>query len=331
MAIVGDIDSAEALALVERTWGDVPRGNLQRETSPIEPRREEFRYKRITGEHKQRLLLFHLPAPSILHPDAPPLLVLSAILSDGRSARLFRRLKEDLQIANSVWASYETFEQMGLFKIGAECIADDPLPVEAAIWAEVRRIQTTPVLESELRRVKTRIESSRLYSQEEVFGMARTLATYELLGDYRLADVFTERLHAVTSKDVQRVAQTYLQLPAATLLEYLPAPPTSGEPVPAGQSADRAGASDIPERSAAEMLEAMRKAADALDEPRSALSTGAPYPIAHTGYPPGAPSPGPRSRPPLRLGGRCCRAGRRWSSSRGATCRSSPFGSVSWR
>ncbi len=223
VAIVGDIDTEKARDLVQRTWGGIPRGDLQREVSPVEPFRDEFRYKRITGEHKQRLLLFHLPAPSVLHPDAAPLLVLSAILSDGRSARLYRRLKEELQITNSVWASYETFEQMGVFKIGAECIGDDPLPVEEALWAEIRRVQAEPVLDSEIRRVKTRIESSRLFGQEEVFGMARTLATYELLGDYHLADVFTERLHAVAAADVQRVARTYLQLPTATLLEYLPA------------------------------------------------------------------------------------------------------------
>ncbi len=228
ISIVGDIQTDETLDLVRRTWGGMPRGAVDREISPAEPLRNDFRYHRIRGDQKQRLLLFHLPAPSILHPDAPALLVLSSILSDGRSARLHRRLKEELQIANSVWASYETFEQMGLFKIGAECIGDDPLLVERALWQELRRIRNEPVSESELRRVKTRVESSQLYSQEEVYGMARTLATYELLGDYRLADVYGERLHAVTADDVQRVANRYLHLSGAALLEYLPT--TSGAP-----------------------------------------------------------------------------------------------------
>ena len=255
ISIVGDIDTAGALAAVERIWGDVPRGELRRELSPTEPHREGFRYQRITGDHRQRLLLFHLTAPPILHPDAAALLMLSAILSDGRSARLYRRLKEEHQIANSVWASYETFEQMGLFKIGAESIADDPLLVEQSLWSEIRRVQEQPVTESELQRVKTRIESTRLYSQEEVFGMARTLATYELLGDYRLADTFTAQLHAVTAEDVQRVARTYLQPSRAVLLEYLPA------------------TAEAPERTPEEVLEAMAGNAGSINDPASPNGT----------------------------------------------------------
>jgi zinc protease len=227
VSIVGDVDSAETLALVDRVWGGVPRGNSARELSPLEPWRQGFRYRRLTGDQRQRLLLLHMPAPPITHPDAAPLLLLSAVMSDGRSARLYRRLKEELQVANSVWASYETFEQMGLFKIGAESIADDPLAVEQAIWAEVRRLQSEPILAAEIERVKTRIESSRLFGQEEVFGMARTLATYELLGDYRFADEFTRRLHAVTAEDLLRVARSYLTLEGASLLEYLPADTTA--------------------------------------------------------------------------------------------------------
>lgn len=53
-------------------------------------------------------------------------------------------------------------------------------------------------------------------------GMARTLSSYEQLGDFRLADEFLEQLRAVTPEDLQRVARTYLRLEGAALLEYLP-------------------------------------------------------------------------------------------------------------
>src|SRR5262249_48000568 len=190
----------------------VSRGELRRDTSPLEPPREGFRYRRMVGDTRQRLLLMGFPAPPILHPDAAPLMVLSAILSDGRSARLYRRLKEELQLANSAWASYEGFEQMGLFTLGAESSGDDPLPVEQALWEEIGRICREPVSQEDLDRIKTRIESRRLYAQEEVLGVARTLATYEALGDYRLSDVLLERLRAVTAEEVSRVARDYLRL-----------------------------------------------------------------------------------------------------------------------
>src|SRR5207244_2564896 len=86
-AIVGDVDTARARELAMRYWGGIPRGELRREPSPLEPEREDFRYRRMVGDTRQRLLLMGFPAPPVLHPDAAPLMVLSAILSDGRSAR----------------------------------------------------------------------------------------------------------------------------------------------------------------------------------------------------------------------------------------------------
>ncbi len=239
LTVVGDVETAQVQELARRYWADLPRGAFHREISPVEPPHTGFRYRRMTGDTRQRLLLMGLPAPPILHPDTPPLMVLSALLSDGRSARLFRRLKEELQLVNSAWASYEGFEQQGFFTLGAESIGDDPLPVERALWAEIDRIRREPVAEDDLERIKARVENRRLFAQEEVLGVARTLTTYEALGDYRLTDTMLERLRAVTAEDVRRVANTYLDLSHAALLEYLPANADLG-PEPSAQAIESA-------------------------------------------------------------------------------------------
>ena len=124
---------------------------------------------------------------------------------------------------------------MGLFTLGAESIGDDPLPAERALWDEIRRIQNEPIDPQDLERLKTRIETRRLFGQEEVMGMARTLSAYQQLGDYHLADTLVARLRAVTPADVQRVAREYLQVERASLLEYLPADSDAAAlPCPAG-------------------------------------------------------------------------------------------------
>lgn len=222
VTIVGDVETKETLAAVERCWGSMPRGVLQKEASPSEPEHAEFRYDRMRGDIQQRLLEFGFRVPPLLHADAAPLMVLGSLLSDGRSARLFRALKEERRLVNSVWAGYEGFEDIGLFTMGAETVGDDPLETETALFEEINRLTETPPSIEELDRIKTRIESRRLYAQEEVLGMARNLASYEALGDYRLADEMLERLKAVTAQDIQRVARTYVTPDRATLLEYLP-------------------------------------------------------------------------------------------------------------
>lgn len=273
LAIVGDLNTHEAHTLARRYWGEMLRGALRREESPVEPPRLGFRYRRMTGDTRQRLLMFAFPAPSTLHEDAAPLLILSAILSDGRSARLYRRLREELRIANSAWASYDGYERMGLFTLGAESIEADPLPVERALWAEILRVQREPVGEEELKRVKRRVESRRLYAQEEVLGVARSLAGYEALGDYHLADTLMERLHAVSAADVLRVANAYLQISVGALLEYLPAadrPPTpSTAQVEAALLSLQAGEPKLP--------------AEAVVEPATPGATPTFHPMRRTG------------------------------------------------
>ena len=229
LAIVGDVNAGDALNLAKKFWGDLPKGDFHREESPEEAPRNHFRYQRLLGETKQRLLLVHFPAPDTLHPDAAPLMVLSALMSDGRSARLYRKLKEEMQIANSAWASYEGFDHMGMITVGAECVDDDPLPVEKALLAEMEAVKNTLPDAEELERIKTRVETRSLYAQEEVMGVARALASYETLGDYRMIDTFMQRLRDVTARDIQRVAREYLRLPSASLLEYLPKETTAPE------------------------------------------------------------------------------------------------------
>lgn len=222
VAIVGDVDTERALEAVGRYWSALPRGILLKEPSPEEPEREEFRYERMRGDIRQRLVQLGFHAPPLLHPDSPPLMALGALLSDGRSSRLYRALKEEQRLVTSVWAGYEGFSSLGVFTISLETVRDDPLAAEQALFGEVARLLVEPIGEEELERVKTRIESRYLFAQEEVLGMARTLASYEALGDYRLADEMLNRLQAVTAEDVKRVAAQYLSLHRATLVEYLP-------------------------------------------------------------------------------------------------------------
>ncbi len=220
--VVGDVSSEAVIALVERIWGSVEQGQLQKEESFEEPLHPEFRYKRLTGGAQQKLFAMILPVPELTHPDGAALMILNSLLSDGRSARLYRRLEEELKLANRSWASYESFADMGIFMLGAESKHDDPIELQCALWAEILRLQKELISVDELNRIKIRVESRRLFAQEEAMGVARTLCSYENLGDFRLSDVLLERLHAVTAEDIMRVVKNYFHLDHASLLEYWP-------------------------------------------------------------------------------------------------------------
>lgn len=229
LSVVGDVDTEQIAAWIRRHWDGMECGTLVKEDSPAEPERLGFRYNRMRGDIQQKLIEFGFHAPPILHADAAPLMVLGNLLSDGRSARLYRRLREDQRLVSAAWAGYEGFEDIGIFTLGADSMADDPLEAERGLLAEVGRIASEGVGEDELTRIKTRMKSRRLYGQEEVLGMARHLASYEALGDYHLADQFFNRLQSVSTQDLERVSAEYLRLGNATLQEYLPSSATAPE------------------------------------------------------------------------------------------------------
>ena len=235
LTLVGDVDTETAISLAKQFWGDWSGTAFTADSSPVEESREGFRYRRMNGETGQRLLAFHFPAPPELSEDAAALMILSSALSDGRSSRLTKKLKEELRLATSAWASYEGFHDLGVLLLGGESREEDPLALEVALWREVEKLKTEPIAPEELTRIKRRIAARRLSAQEEVSGMARTLASCEALGDYHLADTIADQLNLVTVEQVRAVAQKYLHLDRAALLEYLPkentAPTRTGEEI----------------------------------------------------------------------------------------------------
>ena len=222
LSIVGDFDGNDVLELVKKYWSKMERGSMQKELSPVEPERAEFRCRRMTGDIQQRLFVLGFHAPKVLHEDAAALMILGSLLSDGRSSRLYRSLKEEKGLVNTIWAGYEGFEHTGIFTVGGELVDDAPLPAEKAVFEEINKIIETPIEIEEIQRIRTRLTTRRLFAQEEVLGMASSLAEYEALGDYRLADTLMERLEAVTQNDIRRVVNKYITPERATLMEYLP-------------------------------------------------------------------------------------------------------------
>jgi zinc protease len=100
VCVSGDVDADAVTQDVSRSWEDAARSRMQKEDSPEEAADHGFRYHRMTGDIQQKLLVMGAPASSVLSDDAAALVVLDAVLSDGRSSRLYRAAKEQRRLAN---------------------------------------------------------------------------------------------------------------------------------------------------------------------------------------------------------------------------------------
>jgi zinc protease len=212
IVITGDFDANDALARIRRTIGTMkPSESIPRNPTEEPPQRGERRAI-VHFDVNGPLLAAAWHAPATGSPDGEALDVLSTILSDGRSSRLYRSLVHDAEVALSAQGAYWEFQAAGAFVAIATVrpglqIAD----VERRFFAEIERVRTEPVSEAELDKAKRQIEVSLVNGLDTSHALAERIGSdFTALGRIRPLDERLARIRAVTAADVQRVAQTYL-------------------------------------------------------------------------------------------------------------------------
>ena len=235
VAIVGDVDPEQVERWIHRYFDALPAGERPPPVLVEEPvQRGERRVEvRFDAEPAVRIGWHTVDA---FHADAPALVMLSALLTGGRTSRLFRDLVVERRLATFVGASLGPGERYPrLFSIDAYPRAPHTtLEMEEAIYAGIARLVAEGPEEAELERVRNQLEAGAVRRLETNFGLALQLAgSASLYGDWRTTFGLEERMSAVTAEDVRRVARTYLTQENRTVATLVPtAPETPGEPAP---------------------------------------------------------------------------------------------------
>ena len=226
LIVVGDFDPKQLDAWVDKYFGLITKPSL-----PL-PRVQTKEAER-TGEKRFTEYGANVPLPGVgityLIPsekseDAPALTMLDVILSQGRSSRLYQSLVYQQQVAQSANANADLKEDAGLFELTAIVAAGKkPEDAEAALRAEIKKLQDAPVSAAELEKAKNQLITSQLRQRETNLGKSQSLGgATVLLGDPNRVNTELERLQAVTAADVQRVAKKYFTDQNRYVFFYLP-------------------------------------------------------------------------------------------------------------
>ena len=139
--------------------------------------------------------------------------MLSSILSEGNSSRLYRALVDDKQLAVNVFTYYPmAFDPFLLYIYTVAASGVNEADLEAAIYEEIEKIVSEGVTEKELQKVKNLKLSAFYHSMETINGKANTIGTYQLFfGDYKKLFSAPEDYRKVTAVDIQNVAAKYMK------------------------------------------------------------------------------------------------------------------------
>ena len=208
LAIVGDIEADE---LVEKYLGILPASkNNNSEIQAPEPLTNEYA-EIIKEDANQAQILQGWIVPTIGSIEYPVLMLLNIILgASGLSSRLFLELREKKGLAYTVRTAFETHAKSAVFSI---YIGTEPVNIQTSIDGfkeEIEKIKNIPVSEEELHNAKNNLIGKQQYLSETNVQQANLMAYYSIMGkpfDWR--NTLIEQIKAVTSEDIQRVANEY--------------------------------------------------------------------------------------------------------------------------
>jgi zinc protease len=224
LAIAGDVDTANVVALVEKYFGPLPRGPEVDMPAPRPAQLAES--KRLVMEDKVKLaqLSFTFPGVEKGHPDAPALQFLASIIASNKSAILDRALTIDESLASRVDASSQSDELAGVFTIEMRANPGTTLDtLESKMTNALSRLAETGIDPDQLERVKTRYEAGFMRRLETVANRASLLADNNTFSKdpARYQESFKMQL-AVTPEDVRRVLVKYVLNRPAVVLSVVP-------------------------------------------------------------------------------------------------------------
>jgi zinc protease len=223
LSVAGKVDSAAVIALAEKWFAGIPGGEKRPRTLPTEPPQEAPRRKVLTAAVPVPAIFIAFRVPARLDADFYPIDLLSDILAQGHSARLYRRLLKEKKLVSQIDAYVTGNTDPGLLVIEARPAEGVSMEqAEAAIWAELEDLQNTPVAERELQKIKHRFESTIVFSEMNAMNKAQNLAFYEILDRAELLNEEVDAYYRVTAADMQRCASNIFQANNSATLVYFP-------------------------------------------------------------------------------------------------------------
>jgi len=210
VAIVGDVNPAEVKRLAHKYFSRYKAQTTPPGVTIVEPKQTETKQVNLTLK-TQPWYIEGYHCPSLNHPDNAIYDVMSAILSQGRTSRLYKSLVEEKRLAIVAKGGNgfpgNRYPNLMIF-YALTTPGTDLETLENALNVELDRLTKEPVSLEELNRAKTNLITDVFNTLESNLGMARQLAEYQAkTGSWENLFNQLSAIEQVTPADIQRVAQ----------------------------------------------------------------------------------------------------------------------------
>lgn len=226
LVVAGDFDKAQAKEWIKKYFGVIKKGEpVKKQTFVEEPITQTIKAKYEDPNIQLPMVAVAYRTPSMKTRDARVLGMISSILSDGKSSRLYKKLVEDQKIAMQIGAFNYSQEDYGQYIVyGLPLAPHTTEEMMKEVDAEIVRLQTELISEREYQKLQNSLEVSKVSALTGIEGIAENLATYYLLyKDVNLINTENDILRSITREEIREVAKKYLNPNQRVYLDYVPA------------------------------------------------------------------------------------------------------------
>jgi zinc protease len=225
LVVAGDFEKASTKKLIKDYFESIPSRTLPKRNKVVEPERtKEKRVKEYDSNIQLPAILLAHKTPSMKERDSKVLDVISTILSNGKSSRLYKKLVDDKKKALQVFSFARNLEDYSVYNIGAIPLGKTSLDdLIKEMDEEIEKLQTELISDRDLQKIRNKFENQFVASNSSVQGIANSLArNYMLVGNTNQINKELEVINSITKEEIRDVAKKYLAKDRRVIIEYLP-------------------------------------------------------------------------------------------------------------
>jgi predicted Zn-dependent peptidase len=220
VVVAGDISQQAVFEHVEKHFKNIEnKKEIAQKIHTVEPKQDGQRRAVIYKDSQVQMLAMAYHVPNYEHEDQVALSALSELLSSGKSSLLQKKLVDEKQLVNSIYAYNLELQDPGVFLFMAVCNPNvKAKEVEKEILNIIEQIKQGNIKKADIEKIKINTKADFIFSLENSSTLASLYGSYFIRGNIKPLFEYENNIDALKKEDVIGVAKKYLTQENSTTL-----------------------------------------------------------------------------------------------------------------
>lgn len=223
VVIAGAVTEEQVLQLAKKYFEPIPRQDPPPPVRTVEPEQNGERRLVVYRQAQLPIQMIAWHVPNTKHEDTAALSVLGALLSQGRSSRLYRRMVDGELALQAQCGGNESLDPGQFLCLVAPRTGVEPETSEHALFDEIEKVRNEAPPAKELQKAKNQLLADYYRELKTIANKANFIGNFEIFhGGWEKVNQYEAAIQAVSAEDVQRVAKKYLTARNRTVATLIP-------------------------------------------------------------------------------------------------------------